>query len=70
MVALRKTDMPTERYLTITEIADRLGFHRNTVKKWIETGQLAAVKIGKEYRVRPVDLEEFLRRRSTPKKDR
>ena len=68
MVALRKTDMPTERYLTITEIADQLGFHRNTVKKWIELGQLPAVKLGKEYRVRPVDLEEFLRRRQSKPK--
>ena len=55
--------MPTERYYTIDQIANLLGFHRNTVKKWILNGELAASKLGKEYRIRQADLEDFMLRK-------
>jgi excisionase family DNA binding protein len=33
-------------YLTVTELADRLNVHRNTVLYWIEQDQLRAIRFG------------------------
>jgi excisionase family DNA binding protein len=42
--------MPVKRggstYLTVTELADRLNVHRNTVIYWIKEEQLRAVRFG------------------------
>jgi excisionase family DNA binding protein len=62
LVALRKTEMP-ERIYTLDEAAKWLGFHRNTIRKWIESGELVATRPGKEFRIRQSDLDEFLRRK-------
>lgn len=70
LVALRKTDMPTERVYTIDQVADWLGFNRKTVKRWIESGELAASKLGQQYRIRQADLDEFMRRKQIkPRKE-
>ncbi len=66
MVALRKTEMP-ERFYTLDEAAQWLGFHRNTIKKWIASGELVATRPGKEFRIRQSDLEDFLRRKQIKK---
>lgn len=41
------------------EVADRLGLHVRTVRNYIRDGQLAATKIGKQYRISRADLEAF-----------
>jgi len=66
LVALRKTEMP-ERFYTLDEAAQWLGFHRNTIKKWIASGELVATRPGKEFRIRQSDLEDFLRRKQIKK---
>ncbi len=33
-------------YLTVSELAERLGVHRNTVIYWIKGGQIMAVRQG------------------------
>lgn len=42
--------MPIKRrgatYMTVTELADKLGVHRNTVIYWIDNDQLAAIRAG------------------------
>lgn len=42
--------MPIERrgatYMTVTELAEKLGVHRNTVIYWIDQEQLDAVRAG------------------------
>lgn len=63
MVALRKTDMSTERVYTLDQVAEWLGFHRNTVRKWIQSGELIASQLGKGYRIRQADLDDFMRRK-------
>lgn len=69
LVALRKTEMP-ERFYTLDEAAEWLGFHRNTVRKWIESGELTASRLGKEFRIRQSDLDDFLlRKQIRPQKD-
>ena len=62
MVALRETIMP-ERIYTIDEAARWLGFNRKTIVKWIVNGELVASRLGKEYRIRQADLDDFMRRK-------
>lgn len=45
----RMTDNP--RYLTITEVADRFRVSEQTVHRWIDTGVLPAIQIGRIKRV-------------------
>ncbi len=44
---------------TPEEVADQLGLHVRTVRRYIRDGQLAAVKVGKRYRVTREALEAF-----------
>ncbi len=62
--------MPDERIYSLDEAAGWLGVHRNTLRKWILSGELVASRPGKEYRIRQSDLDELLRRKQIkPKKD-
>ena len=38
--------MPQGRYLTAAEIARELGLSAETVRKWLRTGYLPAVRVG------------------------
>ena len=40
-----------ERYLTVDETADTLRVHADTVRRWLRSGRLRAVKFGKVYRI-------------------
>jgi len=55
--------MIEERILTIEQVTKLLGFHRQTVKKWIDEGELVASRLGREYRIRESDLDDFMRRK-------
>ncbi len=48
------------RVLRVEEVAEVLGQHVKTVRRHIQEGRLAAVKIGGEWRVREEDLGAFL----------
>jgi len=52
-----------ERYFTVNEIAKALQVHRRTIVNWIESGQLAAIKLAgrRFWRVREKDLRRFLK---------
>ena len=53
-----------ERIFTLDQVAEKLGFHRNTVRKWILNGELTASQIGgREYRIRESDLDDFMTRK-------
>ena len=50
-------------YLTVQDIVKRLKVTDQTVRKWIERGELKAVKLsGSRYRIHPQDFEDFLKR--------
>ena len=55
--------MMEERIFTLDQVAEKLGFHRNTVRKWIIDGELVASQIRREYRIRESDLDDFMRRK-------
>lgn len=54
--------MMTEPFLTPPEVLMRLRVTVKTLYRLIGTGELPAVRIGRQWRVRPRDLETWLRR--------
>ena len=46
--------------LTVNEIAKNLNVSTRTVRLWIESGKLKAYRFGKDYRIEPNDLKEFV----------
>jgi excisionase family DNA binding protein len=49
---------PSQLY-SVDQVADRLGLHVRTVRNYVRTGRLKAVRIGKQYRIAREDLEAF-----------
>jgi excisionase family DNA binding protein len=60
--------MIEERIFTVDRVAEILGFHRKTVIKWITDGELVASKLGREYRIRESDLDDFMVRKQIKRK--
>ncbi|PKW15372.1 helix-turn-helix domain-containing protein [Saccharopolyspora spinosa] len=50
--------MSDEMY-SVEQVANRLGLHVRTVRGYIRSGRLKAVRIGKQYRIARADLEEL-----------
>ena len=44
---------------SLEQVAERLGLHVRTVRSYVRSGRLKAVRIGKQYRVRREDLESL-----------
>jgi len=53
------------RMIKLKEVAERLGLHINTVRRYIQEGKIPVVKFDKAMRVEQEDLEEFIRERKT-----
>ena len=51
--------------LKVKEAAEKLNVHPNTIRNWIKAGELKAMDIGKGYRIKEDDLNEFVEKRST-----
>jgi len=52
-----------EPIYTVEEVASKLRVAVRTVRKWIRKGDLVAMDIGREYRIRESSLQDFIRRR-------
>lgn len=50
----------TETLLTAAEVADQLRVSTMTIYRLIRTGELPAVRVGRNYRVRASDLAAYL----------
>jgi len=50
-------------YLTVRQISKQLGLSEYRIRELIREKQIRAVKIG-QWRVKPADLEEFVKSRS------
>lgn len=50
----------TDTLLTAAEVADQLRVSTMTVYRLIKSGELAAVRVGRNYRVRRNDLDDYL----------
>ena len=51
-------------WLSVEDIAKELGVHPDTVRSWIRERKLQATKLGRDYRIRRVDLDKFLKDRT------
>ena len=54
-----------EQYLTSEQVAKKLQVHPFTVLKYLKSGKLKGVKIGRMYRIKEGDVEKFLEKIST-----
>jgi excisionase family DNA binding protein len=51
-----------DKFLTTDEVADKMRVSRNTVIQMIDRGELRATRFGKQWRIREVDLIEYVTR--------
>ncbi len=58
--------MKIDTYLTVREVARQLGLTEHRIRQLIREKQIRATKIG-QWRVKPEDLESFIRSRSNIK---
>ncbi|MER8182506.1 helix-turn-helix domain-containing protein [Kitasatospora sp. NPDC094015] len=49
----------SQQLYSVEQVADLLGLHVRTVRGYVRDGRLAAVRIGKQYRIAREDLESF-----------
>lgn len=52
-----------ERYLTSAQVAERLQVVEKTVQRWMASGELPAVKLGRVWRISEADLNSYLQKR-------
>ena len=60
----------TFKTLTPQDVAENLQVGVRQVYKWIQDGDLPAVRLGRVYRVQPDDLQRFLVERKTVRRSR
>jgi excisionase family DNA binding protein len=53
-----------EPLLTVGEVANIMRVSNMTVYRLIKSGQLAAIRVGKNYRLRRSDIEDYLTERA------
>ncbi len=49
-----------EKYYSTEDVAEILGFKEKTVREWLRTGKLKGKKVGRLWRIKESDLEEFI----------
>lgn len=54
--------MPTERFLTVQEVAELMRVSTMTVYRLIKAGELRAARVGRSYRLREDEVETYLTR--------
>jgi putative molybdopterin biosynthesis protein len=48
------------KFYTVQEVADSLNVHPNTIRNWVNSGELKSYKLGNTLRISKEDLEKFL----------
>lgn len=61
---IRILESQAETILTVKDIAEIVGVHELTVRRWIQSGELRATRI-KGYKINPIDFALFLEGRKT-----
>lgn len=62
---MTKRPFTEARLLTVSEVANLLRVSRMTVYRLIKEGQMSALRIGRSYRLREDDVDDYLSRRYT-----
>ena len=52
-----------EKLLTVTEVANAMRVSNMTVYRLIKAGQIGAIRVGKNYRIRAGEVDRYLRER-------
>jgi len=52
--------MEKEQYYSIEEVSKMLKVAYLTVYRWVQSKKLSAVKAGKQYRIKKIELDNFL----------
>ncbi len=55
-------DVSGPRFLTVAEVAAMMRVSKMTVYRLVHAGDLAAVRVGRSFRVREDEVDEYLRR--------
>ncbi len=50
----------SDELLSVPEVAERLKISPQTIYRWIDEGTLAAIRIGRQYRVKESTLERLM----------
>ena len=53
----------SDQFLTVSEVARGLRVSNMTVYRLVNSGQLDAVRVGRSYRIREVDVHRYLEQR-------
>lgn len=59
----KSTKLVPEQLLTIDDVAALCRVSSKTVRRWIKTRELTAAQLGAQWRIRPRDLDLFVRER-------
>lgn len=52
---------PVEKWLSVEEIADHLKISKETVYRWLERGKIPAHRVGKQWRFKPSEVDEWVK---------
>ncbi len=52
---------PVEKWLSVEEIADHLKISKETVYRWLEKGRIPAHRVGKQWRFKPSEVDEWVK---------
>jgi len=55
-------------WMTVEQVANELGVHPETIRGFIRDGELPALQLKRNYRIKRKDYEDFVRRRYTGNK--
>ena len=53
-------------WLTVQDVSDELGLHPATIRAWVKSGRLAAVRAGRTFRVRRSEVDRALLADASP----
>ena len=56
----RRRPFVGDRLLTVAEVASAMRVSNMTIYRLIKSGQLGAVRVGKNYRIRESDVDRYL----------
>jgi excisionase family DNA binding protein len=60
----------TERWLSVEEIAAHLGVSKETVYRWLEKGKVPAHKVGRLWKFKIAEVDEWVRQGGATNKDK
>ena len=64
-MCVRLSRVSTDEFLTVAEVAGMLKLNQQTVRNWIDRGQLPATRVGRRVRIRHADLNTLIQNGGT-----